>query len=219
MQVFYILKCTCKWWRKCLGTTESWKDLVEFKPCVSCHGPRKFKCPKCGKIVKAVRAEYPDPPEEPVTVQLPSFTLSVPDTPPIQIEVPPAPVTPEMAVPFISMTEAAIPSILDGESWKIASAEAISEPVLTDEEYFRKSLFTPMVFPPAFDSLVSPPIPPTQIETQAPESHFIGDVIVPGFVDSLPALNETSAHELGLLIAKRLLEAQKVKDAPIQEKK
>lgn len=93
MQVFYILKCTCKWWRKCLGTTESLKDLVEFKPCATCHGPRKFKCPKCGKIIKAVRAEYPDLPEtEPTAVA--------------EIVVPPEP------EPVISESPPVIPSTL-----------------------------------------------------------------------------------------------------------
>lgn len=53
-----MLKCLkCKWWRKCNGTTPELKDLVEFKPCVNCHGARKFKCPKCGTIIKMQRLQ------------------------------------------------------------------------------------------------------------------------------------------------------------------
>lgn len=63
MQVYFMLRCKCSWFRKCSGTSESYKDLREFKPCSNCHGPRKFKCPKCAQIVKAVRYEEPDPPE------------------------------------------------------------------------------------------------------------------------------------------------------------
>ena len=64
MQVFILLKCNrCKWYRKCKGTSEELKDLVEFKPCLNCHGPRKFKCPGCATIIKSMRVEQPDPPE------------------------------------------------------------------------------------------------------------------------------------------------------------
>ena len=55
MEVYFILSCKCKWWHKSAGRTEDLKDLVEFKPCKSCHGQRKFKCPKCGSIVKLQR--------------------------------------------------------------------------------------------------------------------------------------------------------------------
>ena len=56
IQVYYLLKCVpCKWWRKWSGMPDDVKDLVEFRPCTSCHGPKKFKCPQCGKIIKALR--------------------------------------------------------------------------------------------------------------------------------------------------------------------
>lgn len=56
MQVYFLLSCKkCKFFNKNGGTTEELKDFVEFKPCKSCHGPRKFKCPKCGNIIKMQR--------------------------------------------------------------------------------------------------------------------------------------------------------------------
>jgi len=130
MQIYYILKCTCKWWRKCLGTTESLKDLVEFKPCTTCHGPRKFKCPKCGKIVKAVRAEYPDPPEEPITV--PSLTLSMPVLPPLEIEVPALPIPEALVSPPIPpvVIETKAPLAVDHPD--ITALSEKDENVLTD---------------------------------------------------------------------------------------
>jgi hypothetical protein len=61
MQVYFLLKCQkCKWWRKSTGLTEDLKDLVEFKPCANCHGLRKFKCPKCAKIIKMMRVNVND---------------------------------------------------------------------------------------------------------------------------------------------------------------
>lgn len=54
--VYFLLKCkSCRWWRKSLATDLT--DLVEFKACASCSGPRKFKCPKCASIIKSVRVE------------------------------------------------------------------------------------------------------------------------------------------------------------------
>ena len=60
MQVYFLLKCKCKWWKKTTGTTEDLKGLVEHKPCANCHGARKFKCPKCGTIVKMMRVTTKD---------------------------------------------------------------------------------------------------------------------------------------------------------------
>ena len=57
MNVYFLLSCNkCKWWRKSNGTTEDLKDLREHKPCSNCNlYPRKFKCPKCGNIIKMFR--------------------------------------------------------------------------------------------------------------------------------------------------------------------
>ena len=64
METYFILSCVCKWFLKCNGTQESLKDLVEFKPCANCHGARKFKCPKCAKIMKLKRVNIADKPED-----------------------------------------------------------------------------------------------------------------------------------------------------------
>lgn len=61
MQVYFLLSCkSCKWFRKCGGTTKELEDLVEFKPCSNCHGARKFKCPQCATIMKIKRVNVPD---------------------------------------------------------------------------------------------------------------------------------------------------------------
>lgn len=58
--VYFLLKCRCKWWRKCDGRSESLADLREFKACQNCHGQRKFKCPKCGQVCKLQRVNTYD---------------------------------------------------------------------------------------------------------------------------------------------------------------
>lgn len=60
MQSIFMLKCKCGWYKKSGGTSEELKGLREFKPCATCHGPKKFKCPKCANIIKMVRYNSPD---------------------------------------------------------------------------------------------------------------------------------------------------------------
>lgn len=61
MEVYFYLKCNkCNWFFKSDGKSESLKSLVEFKPCQNCHGPKKFKCPKCANIVKMMRVNNYD---------------------------------------------------------------------------------------------------------------------------------------------------------------
>jgi len=55
MNVYFLLKCKCKWWRKCKGLSSELEDLVEVKRCKNCGGVRKFKCPKCANVVKMIR--------------------------------------------------------------------------------------------------------------------------------------------------------------------
>lgn len=56
MNVYFLISCKrCKWFRKSTGLTEDLKDLVEIKKCNNCGGVKKFKCPKCSNIVKALR--------------------------------------------------------------------------------------------------------------------------------------------------------------------
>ena len=55
LRSLFVLKCKCKWFKKSDGTSKDLEDLVEFKPCSNCGGPRKFKCPNCGNIVKMMR--------------------------------------------------------------------------------------------------------------------------------------------------------------------
>ena len=52
----FIIKCTrCHWVKMNNGTSEELKDLFEYKKCANCGGPRKFRCPGCGKICKMNR--------------------------------------------------------------------------------------------------------------------------------------------------------------------
>ncbi len=60
MQVYFLLSCKCKWFKKTTGTTEDLSGLVEFKACKNCHGQRKFKCPQCGNIIKLQRVNVKD---------------------------------------------------------------------------------------------------------------------------------------------------------------
>lgn len=64
MQTYFLVSCKkCKFWLK--GSNEDLKTLKEFKPCASCYGPRKFKCPKCGNIIKLQRVNsYDNDPKE-----------------------------------------------------------------------------------------------------------------------------------------------------------
>lgn len=62
MIVYFLLSCSkCKWFLKSNGTTEALKGLVEFKPCATCHGIRKFKCPQCANIMKLQRVNVKEP--------------------------------------------------------------------------------------------------------------------------------------------------------------
>lgn len=61
MHTYFLLTCPkCKWHLNCNGTTESFKGLVEFKPCANCHNKRKFKCPKCATIMPLKRVNVKD---------------------------------------------------------------------------------------------------------------------------------------------------------------
>lgn len=54
MDTYFLLSCSkCKWFRK--GDFVDFKDLKEFKPCATCHGFKKYKCPQCANIIKLKR--------------------------------------------------------------------------------------------------------------------------------------------------------------------
>lgn len=56
----YVLHCTfCNFKMWSDGSKESTKDLVEVTSCVNCGG-KKFKCPKCGYVIKVQK--YVEPP-------------------------------------------------------------------------------------------------------------------------------------------------------------
>ncbi|RDJ35279.1 MAG: hypothetical protein DWQ19_10720 [Crenarchaeota archaeon] len=55
MENRFLIKCSCGWKRLSTGISEDLKDLKEVKKCNNCGGPRKFKCPKCGKVAKQFR--------------------------------------------------------------------------------------------------------------------------------------------------------------------
>lgn len=56
--VYFLLKCNkCGWGRRSTGLSEDLKTLSEVKTCNNCGGARKFKCPKCGQIVKMIRVK------------------------------------------------------------------------------------------------------------------------------------------------------------------
>lgn len=54
----FILRCIkCRWARMSTGVSADLADLREIKGCANCGGSRKFKCPKCGQIVKLLRVK------------------------------------------------------------------------------------------------------------------------------------------------------------------
>ena len=51
----YILLCSVCGWKRLTDGTDI-DDLVEVKNCRHCSGGRQFKCPSCGRLVKAAKA-------------------------------------------------------------------------------------------------------------------------------------------------------------------
>jgi len=51
----YILLCSFCGWKK-LTDGADLGELVEVKNCRHCSGARQFKCPSCGRLVKAAKA-------------------------------------------------------------------------------------------------------------------------------------------------------------------
>lgn len=52
----FILRCKrCDWIRYTDGFSKEVEDLHEYKKCSTCGGPRKFRCPDCGNMVKMIR--------------------------------------------------------------------------------------------------------------------------------------------------------------------
>jgi len=61
----YIIKCeTCSFTRWSDGSEESFADLRPVTLCPKCKGPRNFKCPGCGFVVKARRWVEPPLPSK-----------------------------------------------------------------------------------------------------------------------------------------------------------
>jgi hypothetical protein len=59
----FLLKCDICDFRRWSDLGDDIKDLVSVNGCKNCGGPRKYKCPGCGYIVKARR--YQPPPADP----------------------------------------------------------------------------------------------------------------------------------------------------------
>jgi hypothetical protein len=60
MSSVFILKCkSCNWFRKSGGLSSDLRDLTEVSNCAKCSG-RKYKCPKCGTIMKLIRVKTND---------------------------------------------------------------------------------------------------------------------------------------------------------------
>jgi hypothetical protein len=59
----FLLRCDhCDFRRFLPGeSSEETKDLVPVEGCKNCGGPKKYKCPLCGYVVKA-RRQRPTPP-------------------------------------------------------------------------------------------------------------------------------------------------------------
>jgi len=64
MSVTYLLKCDiCEYRRWSDGSEESLADLRPVVLCPKCNGPKTFKCPGCGFVIKAKRWVEPPAPE------------------------------------------------------------------------------------------------------------------------------------------------------------
>jgi hypothetical protein len=58
----YILRCDyCDFKRFSNGSEESIQDLREVVLCSHCSGPKRFKCPKCGYVIRSKK--YKEPPD------------------------------------------------------------------------------------------------------------------------------------------------------------
>ncbi len=54
MSVKYILFCHVCGWKK-LTDGSDLQNMVEVKTCSHCSGARQFKCPGCGRLVRAAQ--------------------------------------------------------------------------------------------------------------------------------------------------------------------
>ena len=54
-QRLYLLRCSNCHFKK-LTDGSDLANFVEVKTCVDCSGTRRFKCPQCGYLLKAVKA-------------------------------------------------------------------------------------------------------------------------------------------------------------------
>jgi len=62
----FIIRCpSCRWAKSTSGTKDDLVGLYEVKrACATCHGNRKFRCPKCGSpaTMQRVRGNAQKPP-------------------------------------------------------------------------------------------------------------------------------------------------------------
>lgn len=62
----YLLQCqTCDYKRFTDGSDIS--DLTEIVTCKSCGGAKKFKCPRCGRLIKTKKIQVPGQSSSPTT--------------------------------------------------------------------------------------------------------------------------------------------------------
>jgi hypothetical protein len=51
----FMCRCLrCRWVKVSENGHEDFKDLVPMNNCPTCGGPRKYKCPQCGRMVRAL---------------------------------------------------------------------------------------------------------------------------------------------------------------------
>ena len=52
----YQLRCLkCRYSRISENNHDGFNDLYEIQGCTNCGGPRKYRCPECGRQAKAIR--------------------------------------------------------------------------------------------------------------------------------------------------------------------
>lgn len=59
----FLLKCDHCEFKRWSDLGDDIKDLYQIGGCKNCGGPRKYRCPQCGFVVKARR--FVAPPEDP----------------------------------------------------------------------------------------------------------------------------------------------------------